>query len=88
MQIKLKLPELPIVTKIAQRCYIALGWPEDEMFDVIACVHSNGCPLDLEKLLRSSDRDFAYDMAFCRYELDRETGKLGPYGLPRCAMKN
>lgn len=47
--------------------------------------HSNGCPLDFEKLLSFPDFDFEHDVLGIQRRLDRKTGKLGAHFLPRCA---
>jgi hypothetical protein len=51
--------------------------------DLIAC-HSNGCPLDFEKLLAFEDFSFAHDFSGIARHMDRETGKISNHFLPRC----
>lgn len=53
----------------------------------VTATHANGCPLDLDKLLASLDFDFNHDMAGIARHLDRETGKLGGFFLPRCTRR-
>ena len=83
--------ELQLIAKIAARdVQLAAGYgatykQQDAMMDIEAC-HSNGRPLDLQKLLAADDGTFGHDVFGIRRHLDRETGKLGGCFLPRCAM--
>ena len=52
--------------------------------DIAAC-HLNGCPLDLKKLLTFEDADFFHDIIGIREHINRNTGKLENFFLPRCA---
>lgn len=56
---------------------------ETEM-DVMA-VHANGTPLDLNKFLDADEFNFAHDLMGIVNTLDRETGQLRNFFLPRCA---
>lgn len=47
--------------------------------------HSNGCPLDLQKLLDAPEFDFIHDLGGIVRHLDRETGALKDHFWPRCA---
>lgn len=61
--------------------------PIDRMsleMDLAAC-HSNGTPLDLEKLLAAPNFDFSHDVSGIRQHIDRRTGMLTGCFLPRCA---
>jgi len=49
--------------------------------------HCNGCELDLQSLLDSSDRDFRHDMRGIDQNINRKTGELMNYFVPRCAKK-
>jgi hypothetical protein len=51
----------------------------------IEATHSNGCPLDLQKFLKSDDFTFVHDFGGIACHIDRATGKLGNCFLPRCA---
>lgn len=53
--------------------------------DIRAC-HVNGCELDLERLLSFPDADFGHDVFGIRRYIDRDTGKLTDYFVPRCAV--
>jgi len=59
----------------------------DIAMDVTA-VHRNGCRLRLEALRDADDFNFAHDILGIRRHLDRETGKLGDFFLPRFAAPN
>ena len=54
----------------------------------VTAVHCNGCPLDLEKLLAFDAFNFAHDINGIRRHLNRQTGKLEDFFLPRCAMRS
>lgn len=51
--------------------------------DLTAC-HANGHPLNLEKLLKAPDFDFAHDVFGIVRHIDRDTGKLTRCFSPRC----
>lgn len=60
---------------------------ETMAMDLDAC-HSNGCPLDFQKLLGFPPFDFAHDLSGIKNHINRETGKLERGFLPRCAKAN
>ena len=51
----------------------------------LTAVHANGTPLDLPKLLAADEFNFAHDINGITRHLDRNTGKLLHFFLPRCA---
>ena len=53
-------------------------------YDVAAC-HLNGCPLDLEKLVKASEETLLHDLVGINRNICRETGELKNHFLPRCA---
>lgn len=53
--------------------------------DLVA-THANGCPLLLEKLLKSDDFHFTHDITGIMATINRRTGKLGSHFLPRFAI--
>ncbi|WP_331253076.1 DUF6874 family protein [Acetobacter sicerae] len=57
----------------------------DIRMDLIAC-HSNGCPLDFEKLEGFDDFNLLHDVYGIDRHLNRETGALSAMFLPRCAL--
>ncbi|NHO33307.1 hypothetical protein GOB85_12520 [Acetobacter sp. LMG 1636] len=54
--------------------------------DLIA-THSNGCPLDLERLYEADDFNLLHDVIGIRRHLDRSTGKLTDHFLPRFSQR-
>lgn len=52
----------------------------------ITAAHLNGCPLKLKELLSAPDFDFAHDVFGIQRHIDRRTGKLGNFFLPRYAQ--
>ena len=83
--------EMKIIRKIVKRAQKLYkkhdGLPYDTMdaeMDISA-THSNGCPLDLEKLLAFDDFNFMHDITGIRNCISRKTGKLTKCFLPRSA---
>ena len=54
--------------------------------DLVA-VHSNGNPLDFLKLLSFDDFNFMHDIFGISRFIDRNTGKLLHYFIPRCSKR-
>lgn len=54
--------------------------------DLTAC-HANGCPLDLERLIKADDFNFIHDVGGIHSNICRETGTLQNMFLPRFAKK-
>ena len=52
--------------------------------DVTAC-HANGCPLKLMQFLEADDFNFAHDLFGINKHLNRTTGALEGFFLPRFA---
>jgi len=77
--------EHEVVTAIAKRAVRAgiYGKRIDADMDISA-VHAK-CPLRLEDLLGADNFNFTHDMAGIRRYLDRETGELTNFFLPRYA---
>jgi len=53
----------------------------------IMATHVSGCPLDLERLEGFDNFSFLHDVGGISEHLDRKTGKLKDFFLPRCAKK-
>ena len=51
----------------------------------ITAAHENGCPLKLGELLAAPDSDFFHDIAGITRHINRETGELEDFFLPRYA---
>lgn len=65
-----------------------LGLKGSDRLDVIMSItatHLNGCPLNLDGLLKSSNVDFAHDITGICANIDVKTGKLGNFFHPRYA---
>lgn len=56
------------------------------MMDLQA-THSNGCAMDFAKMLAADDFNFTHDFCGIHRHIDRTTGKLTGWFLPRCAAK-
>ena len=57
----------------------------DLLMDVEAC-HCNGCKLNLKGLLEAKDFDFIHDLVGIQEHIDRRTGQLQDYFLPRYSV--
>ena len=53
----------------------------------ITATHGNGCPLRLGELLEADALNFAHDIAGIRFHINRETGRLEGFFLPRFAAR-
>lgn len=85
-KVKFSRKDLDIIGNIITRARRELGMPGSiTMFMDLDAVHSNGTPLDFQKLLAFGEADFAHDMFGIRYNIDRTSGKLLNCFLPRCA---
>lgn len=78
--------EHEIVKKIANRAVHARIYAKriDARMDISA-VHAH-CPLRLADLLSADNFNFSHDMYGIRTHLDRQTGKLTGFFLPRFAQ--
>lgn len=75
-----------LIRKLAQRAR-TLGDQRDQTsieMDLTA-VHANGCPLVLQGLLKADDFNFLHDVYGIARHLDRDSGKLTNFFLPRYA---
>ena len=80
--------EVKLVQKIALRVMATpdMRWYEhlDLIMDLEA-THSNGCPLDFQKLLDAPEMDFLHDICGIHKYIDRSTGELTDCFTPRCS---
>jgi hypothetical protein len=53
----------------------------------LEATHCSGCPLDLEMLLNADNITLAHDVFGINRRLDRTTGKLGGFFVPRCRKR-
>lgn len=56
------------------------------IMDLDAC-NSNGTPLDFQKLLDADDFNFGHDVWGIRAHIDRTTGKVKDFFMPRCSLR-
>lgn len=78
--------DLDVIGEIVARARKELGMPGGiTMFMDLDAVHSNGTPLDFQKLLAFGEADFAHDMFGIRENIDRTSGELLNCFLPRCS---
>ena len=49
----------------------------------LTATHANGCPMDFARMLAADDFNFAHDFCGIYRHLDRDTGKLMDFFLPR-----
>lgn len=54
----------------------------------VQAVHCNDMKLDLEKLLTFPEFDFAHDVLGIKRHMNRTTGKLQDFFVPRCALND
>lgn len=77
-----------IAQRIVERA-IAMGiYRRKEWIDALMdlrATHANGNPLDFAKLEGFDDVNFAHDVGGIRCHMDRLTGKLQNFFVPRCS---
>ncbi|UCV26737.1 DUF6874 family protein [Ferribacterium limneticum] len=69
---------------LALECFAGQDRLELEM-DIVAC-HANGCQLALQRLLEADDFNFGHDISGIQKYIDRSTGKLTNFFLPRYSL--
>lgn len=77
-----------LISEIVHRAR-AMGLCEDRLeaeMDITAA-HANGCPIDLRKLLASDAATFGHDVGGISRYIDRKTGALTGFFVPRCAKE-
>lgn len=78
--------ELELIYKITQRAHRELLIPDKlNLIMDLDATHSNGTPLDFEKLLGFDNFNFAHDIHGIMKHIDRRTGGLTRCFLPRCS---
>ena len=53
----------------------------------LAATNANGCPMDFDRLLMVESFTFVHDITGIARHLDRSTGELGDFFLPRRSKK-
>lgn len=77
-----------LVMQIVTRAFadgLPLGGDKMDLEMDLLAIHANGCPLDFAKLLAFDAFNFAHDVMGIRGNIDRETGELRRFFLPRCS---
>ena len=83
---KVTKEERATIDKIVERAILEEMAPDRiELAMDLAATHSNGCPLDFEKLLAFDSFNFAHDIYGIRRHIDRRTAQLLNFFVPRCA---
>lgn len=88
---KMVKADVDAITKVMERAWdkIKDSYPDKlSLFMDLHATHTNGCPLDFNKLLSFDDFDFYHDILGIRKNLNRDTKKLENVFLPRCAVPN
>lgn len=88
---KLKKSDVPAIRRITERGVQVLK-EMGKKADAVAISMDVGAthihlPLDLKKFLKADDSNFYHDFFGIRKHLDRNTGKLKDFFVPRCAQK-
>lgn len=89
---KTKPEEFEPLNNIADRAVllaesIGIDYPKRTALMDITATHANGCRLDLARLLAAGDGDFAHDVLGIRRHLNRDTGELEGFFVPRLAER-
>lgn len=87
---KVSKREMVVIRRIAKRGHglLLANGVDSDLTSVemdVAAAHA-GCPLDLKALEAADDLNFAHDICGIRRHLDRETGELRDFFVPRCAL--
>lgn len=84
---KSNLDEMELFSKIAKRAIKLIGKGSVQSFAMnLQAVHTHGCKLKLEELLKSRDSDILHDVFGIDKHIDRDTGKLCDCFWPRFAV--
>nr|WP_053000316.1 hypothetical protein [Sphingomonas sp. Y57] len=79
--------EMDQIAKIADRAE-ALGlltgsYDRMTLIMDLSATHANGCPMDFARLAEADDFNLTHDITGIANTIDRETGKLAGFFLPR-----
>lgn len=75
-----------LIEEIAKRG-AALGIKGGPLIMDLTAVHANGNPLRLLDLLRADDFNFAHDVEGIAFHIDRKTGELKNFFVPRFSVR-
>lgn len=78
-----------IVARIVPKICASTGANADELslstrMDLLA-THANGCPMDFERMREADDFNILHDIAGIRKHLNRKTGRIVGFFVPRFA---
>jgi hypothetical protein len=85
--------ELELIHKIAKRAQKLYKKLHGKKLDLVSmemdldATHSNGCPMNFEKLLAADDFNLLHDVIGISNHIDRNTGELTGHFLPRCSKE-
>lgn len=89
MKWKTKRTDGHLIDRIVDR--VAPEMPERELIDItmdLTACHLNGCPLDLKRMAEWPHMfDLLHDVYGIARHIDRKTGKIGGFFVPRFAAK-
>lgn len=77
--------DMNLIKKIVDKAF-NFGYEGDRIdltMDITA-THCNGTALDLHKLLKADRFNFLHDVYGIRQHIDRNTGKMKDFFIPRC----
>jgi hypothetical protein len=82
--------EYELIGKIVDRAWDTVKHGYHERIDFwldLEVTHSNGCPLDFERLLGFDNGSFYHDIIGIHNNINRTNGKLENCFVPRCASQ-
>lgn len=65
---------------------LLVGYDRESLEMDLIATHANGCPIDFNKLFNFGRFDFMHDISGIVRHLDRRSGELTGFFLPRCAL--
>ena len=87
LEFKTTIGDCKLIALIAKRAHNANPAIDYERTTMdLGAAHSNGCPLDFQKLFDFPAGDFNHDFYGIFSNINRQTGELENGFVPRCAM--
>lgn len=77
---------MAIVNRADQLGLVGGQYPRWTLAMDLSAVHANGCPIDFAAMLAADQVDLVHDICGIATHLDRKTGQLRDYFLPRFAL--
>lgn len=86
--LKVSPEDTKLIHQIAKRAYQELKVDPLALVIDLRTVHTNGNPLRLQEMfeVEAKNPDFIHDIYGIRHYLDRETGKLTEFFMPRFSV--